>query len=89
MNFSYIDPYPVYYLVNHGGECTYIHLDNGISLVPWQHYATQDRPHIFIKESSMSGADTGFGRGGGGQEIFRWDNGVSSEATEGGLGERF
>ena len=32
-----------------------------------------------------TGADTGFGRGRG-QEIFRWDNGVSREATEGGLG---
>ena len=27
-----------------------------------------------------------FGRGGG-QEIFRWDNGVLREATEGGLGD--
>ena len=32
--------------------------------------------------ATTSGADTGFGRGRG-QEIFRWDNGVSREVTEG------
>ena len=32
-----------------------------------------------------TGADTGFGRGKG-QNIFRWDNGVSRESTEGVLG---